>query len=228
MTKRYKIPSRSEPSKYRIITVDGDQITCDCPANKNQGDCWHIRLYKKWAGEVKGNPDHCFYTHDERKLTEHHLLRGSERRFSLTIWVTDWIHRLATEQKDFEKHLVDLFINSNQEIMEIKFIAKVKEISIRNLVSMDKGLQIEIQSENIGEAMKLAQLTHEKLIKVNFRKESLFATIDSVKKTNLKKEDLNRVQIVLSSAPAELMNVAALGLLPLGEEIEVEYNKVGQ
>jgi hypothetical protein len=219
--KKYKIPSRSQKGKYRIVEVDGDSIRCDCPASKAKGDCFHIRVYKRWAGEVKGNPEYCFYTHDDRFLEEHHILRGADRQMSLTIWLTRHIHRIATENKDFEQHLIDLFINSNPTNMNVQFNAKIKSVSIKNLASMDKGLQIELYSDNISEAMKLAQLKHEKMIRLDFKDEHLFAIVKSVKKINLKLEDLNRAEITLSAAPAELIKVATLGVLDINESVVI-------
>ena len=108
--------------------------------------------------------------------------------------------------------------------LNIKFTAQVKEVSIKNLVSSDKGLQAIFWSENIIEAMKLAQLKPEELVKISFRKSEAFATVKDVRKTNFKKkDDVNRAVVILDMAPAELTNTAGLGILPLEESVEIEY-----
>ena len=225
--KRYKVPSKSQQGKYHIVEeLEDDKLKCDCLGWRKEKECRHCRIVRWWKKDVKGNPDRCYYTHCEQFLEEHHILRGSDRKMSLTIYLTKWVHDLATHHKDFEKHLVDLFIINSFEIMEIKFIAQVKEVSIKNLVSMDKGLQVVFHSENIEEAMKLAQLDPKELVKVKFGKYEAWANVKNVSKTNMVKDNLNRAIIVLSMSPAEITNVAGLGLLGVEKEVQIEYNIV--
>ena len=108
--------------------------------------------------------------------------------------------------------------------LNIKFTAQVKEVSIKNLVSMDKGLQVIFHSENIPEAMKLAQLDPKELVKVKFGKYEAFAIVKNVSKTNMVKDNMNRAIVVLSMPPAEIANVAGLGILGIDKEVEIEYN----
>ena len=222
MRKVYKIPSRSEPGRYRLVTVDGDRITCDCPATKKE--CFHIRAYRRWIGRVKGDIRRCFYSHSERNLEEHHLLRAADREMSITIYISHWVHRLATVDGEFAGHLIDLFMQDNKN-MELKFKATVKEVTIRNLVSLDKGFQFTLHTHDIDEAMKLAHLEPEQLVKISFRKMELYATLVSVKKTNLKEEN-DRAEMKFESAPAEANGIAVLALLPVGEEVEAEYHQL--
>ena len=226
VAKRYKVPSKSHPNRFHIVEdLEDDKLRCDCLGWRHEKECRHCRLVRWWKKEVKGNPECCFYTHCEQFLEEHHILRGSDRKMSLTIYLTKWVHELATHHKDFEKHLVDLFIINSFDIMQIKFTAKVKEVSIKNLASMDKGLQVTFWSENIIEAMKLAQLKPKELVKVIFRESQAFATVKNVAKTNfVKKDDVDRAVVILSMAPPEITKVAGLGILPMEENVEIEYN----
>lgn len=231
--KRFKIPSRSQPDKLRTVVLDGDGFRCDCPAVKHP--CWHVRKVQKYLGEIEGEPEKCWYSGQRTWLEEHHLLRAALRSQSLTVYLTHWVHELATRSKEFEEHLPQLYFNS-EEPMEIKFKAKVKEVSIRNLVSGDKGFQIELWSENVEEVMKLAQLGPEKLLKISQPRyliandslapgATLYASVISVKKSNLKRGE-NYAEILLSAAPAEAVGVAKLGFLPVDAEVEVSYRQI--
>jgi len=222
---KYKIPSRSENGVFRNVYVMGDKIWCDCPA-RTKKECWHIRVYKRWKGEVQGNPDHCFYSHDNRYLEEHHLFRSGLRPYSLTVYLTHWVHVIATYNKDFGEHLINLFFNKI-EMENIKFKATIKEVSVKNLVSGDKGVRLMLQSLEIAEAMKIAELDPKELIKITADRErpiTIFASIGSVKKENLKEKD-DRADMVLDCAPAEVMNAVLFAALPVGAEVEVEFNQ---
>ena len=112
--KKYKVPSKSHPGRYHIVEeLEDDKLRCDCLGWRKDKECRHCRIVRWWKKEVKGNPDRCFYTHCEQFLEEHHILRGSDRKMSLTIYLTKWVHDLATHHKDFERHLVDLFMNQS-------------------------------------------------------------------------------------------------------------------
>lgn len=224
---KYKIPSRSEKGVFRTVYVSNDKIWCDCPALQNK-ECWHIRIYKKWKGEIKGNPEHCFYSHDNRYLEEHHLFRSALRQYSLSVYLTHWVHVIATYDKDFEEHLINLFFNK-KDMEKISFKATIKEVSIKNLVSGDKGVRVALQSFEIAEAMKIAELDPKELITITTTRQEkpikMFSSVGSVKKENLKEKD-DRADIICDCAPAEVMNAVLFGALPVGEEVLVEFNPI--
>ena len=110
----------------------------------------------------------------------------------------------------------------------IKFKATIKEVSVKNLVSGDKGVRLMLQSLEIAEAMKIAELDPKELIKITADRErpiTIFASIGSVKKENLKEKD-DRADMVLDCAPAEVMNAVLFAALPVGADVEVEFNSV--
>jgi hypothetical protein len=225
---KYKIPSRSAKGSFRTITVWPDgKIECDCPALKSK-ECWHIRIYRKWKGEIKGNPERCFYSGDNRFLEEHHLLRAGFRPYSMTVYLTRWVHNIATLDKQFENHLIDLFFNK-EKMENLKFKATIKEISVRNLVSGDKGVRILLQTTEIKEAMKIAEINPQELVRIaadNDGKEiACYASVVSVKKENLKEKD-DRAEINLDCAPAEAVNAVLLSMLPPLAEVEAEYKRL--
>ena len=221
--KCYRIPSRSEPGRYRTLCVGADgTLFCDCPAQDSKL-CRHKRIYKVWKKEVEGNPEKCFYSGRIKNLDEHHLLRSADRPFSLTIWLNRDFHRLATYNKDFEEHLVHLFFDQ-EEIMEVKFQATIKEVSFKNLVSMDKGIKASLYSTEIDEAIKLAHLKHEKLVKISFPGDALWGIVTRVKKENMKDKD-DRAEIVLEIAPGELIPAVKLATLDVSAKVEVEYTQ---
>ena len=214
-----KIPSRSRPGTYWIVTDKNGKIDCTCPAVKR---CRHERIYLKWRDGIKGNSSNCFYTHNCYNLEKHHLLRAADRQKSLTIWLTHWIHRRATDDKEFELHLRDLFFNQ-REMDKINFKARVKEVSVKNLVSGDSEPRMKIETENIAEAVKLAELKPEDLIKISCVDTAQFyASVLKVGKIN---KDGEQLSVYLSAAPAEVRNVLVCGLLPAGTEIDVLFNK---
>jgi len=225
--RRFKIPSRSEPNTFRWVTEHADgTLTCDCPARVQQ--CFHVRKVRTWKGEVKGSPEECWYTQDNRRLEQHHLYRGPDRPYSLTIFITRWVHNLATYNHDFAAHLQNLYFHQPNPMQDIRFNAKVKEVSIRNLESPDKSVQVILHSQNITEAMKLAALPKEQLIRVLYEEGGrleFWALVSSVKKENLKQHD-DRATIVLSAAPREAVTAAGFGLLPWDAEVTVEHKTI--
>src|SRR3990167_8536470 len=188
--KCYRIPSRSEPGRYRTLCVGADgTLFCDCPAQDSKL-CRHKRIYKVWKKEVEGNPEKCFY---------------------------------SGRIKNLEEHLVHLVFDQ-EEIMEVKFQATIKEVSFKNLVSMDKGIKASLYSTEIDEAIKLAHLKHEKLVKISFPGDALWGIVTRVKKENMKDKD-DRVEIVLEIAPGELIPAVKLATLDVSAKVEVEYTQ---
>jgi uncharacterized protein related to proFAR isomerase len=105
----------------------------------------------------------------------------------------------------------------------INFEATIKEVSIRNLVSLDKGVRITLQTQNIREAMRVAEVPPDKLIKISTEKITCYASVVSVKKENLKdKED--RAEINLESASAEATNAVLLSMLPPTGKVAISFN----
>lgn len=227
MEKRYKIPSKSEPNTYRYVVMRGkDDYWCSCPS-MSKGDCSHIRLVKKHLGYIAGHHNYCWYTHDNRYLDEHHLMRASDRKHSLTVYLTRWVHEIATNNIHFDKHLQDLFFKTmNKRIREIKFRATIKEVVVRNLVSGDKGVSVKLHSDNINEAMKLAEIEPQDLVKISYESEDtpmqFYASVVRVKKENLKDADA-RADVVLSCAPAETINAVQFSVFPVDTIVGVEY-----
>lgn len=226
-TKKYKIPSKSEKGTFRYVTVwPSGQIECDCPALDNI-ECRHKRIYRRWAGEIKGNPEKCFYTGDPRHLEEHHLYRGPDRRISLSVYLTHWIHERATLDKEFEEHITKLFFKRKQ-MDKLYTQAIIKEVSIKNLESGDKGLRVELKSEDVTNALKLGVLTADQLVKVELPEEpdkKFYALVKSTNKKNYAKKD-PVVDILLDVAPGEILNAYVFGILDPETKVNIKYKKV--
>lgn len=222
--KHYKIKSRSEPGAYRTLTVDGDGVRCDCPAGKDR-DCYHIRAYKRWRGYVQSSPDQCFYSGTRTWLEEHHIYRAALRPVSITVFLAHWVHERATYDKEFEEHIADLFLNE-ERMTDIKFKATIKEISMKNLVSGDKGFRLFVDAQPSDDVGKLNKLPAENLVKISYPnptvKVELWATVMGSR--NMKSQG-NIVRVMMEVSPKEEKALVLLSLLPPEAEVIVEYRQ---
>jgi hypothetical protein len=201
--KIYLVPSSRDPEKkYEVLVRNGVVERCSCPATK---ECKHMRKVKEWLGYINSNPQECYYTKGTTNLEEHHLFRAGERGKSLTIVLTHWIHRKATIDKEFEKHLTNLFFNHNM-IEDLNLQLKFKSASVKVLMSGDKAWRLVFETEDIAEAQKVFQLPSETLYKICFGDRKLYAVNASCK---VNKDD-NKATVVFDCPPAEFGNAAML------------------
>lgn len=224
--KRYKVPSASEPGEHRFVAWRTDGWWCDCPAMV-KGDCRHIRIVKAHLGHVMGHHNECWYTHDNRRLDEHHLMRASDRKHSISVYLTRWVHQIATDDINFDRHLQELFFNSmgkKTNRKPVEFEANLKEVAVRNLVSGDKGVTVSIETEEVASAMLLAEAEPEELIRLFAPSISMeiWGSITSVKKDN-KQEEAGLAKVRLQCAPAEVFNASEFAKLAHAETIRVSY-----
>jgi hypothetical protein len=216
--KKYKIPSRSEKGKFRIVEERWrGKYFCDCPAYK---ECYHIRLVKRYKREVMSNPSMCWYSHDVRHLEEHHLMRGNDRPVSLSIFITHWVHKIATHDNDFANHLIDLFFKSlNKKNMDIKVKVKIETAVIKPSV---EEIKIIFKSEDVENAFKFAKLKPTNLVLVRNPKtdERFYCIIDRVKKTKNQIEAEIKVEV----APAEIVN--CVPFCHKDDEVEISFKDI--
>ena len=222
-----KVPSESRAGVlYEIcweprLPKEKRIFRCDCPAMKV---CKHIRRVKQWLGYIQGDFRKCFYSGDIRQLEEHHVMRGPMRRHSMTVYLTRWVHNLATYDKRFEIHILNLFLTTMDDIQKIECEVRIREVKIGNTDSGDKNITLKLYSFEVEEAMKFGRIPEEKLIEVNFSGGQLYALVKNIKKENFKQKS-DRVDIQLDVAPGEVPNAALMGVLDAQSVVGLKYKK---
>jgi len=113
--KRYLVPSKSEKGKKHTVIDLIYKFECDCIANQMGKECRHIKLVKRHLGlSYEPLKEECWYCNTKDFVTEHHLFRKSQGGEKLpTVWLCFKHHELATNNKDFEIKLQQLYGQQN-------------------------------------------------------------------------------------------------------------------
>ena len=118
-----EVESKSEKGKMHILIKKNgkwEHFDSDCPAlPEKEGvrrKCRHIRY-------IMHEPEFCEYCKKKTGVSEHHLIRrsqgGTDKK---TIYLCVSCHKLATDNKEFELHLQQLYADNtttNQSIRKI-------------------------------------------------------------------------------------------------------------
>jgi len=206
--KIWRIPSKSEKDKHHSLKEYRDgRLECDCTAFEMHHNCRHVRIFKWWTKEVAGNPEECFYTHDRRHLEEHHILRSADRDKSITIWLTHWVHVIATRDKKFERHLINLILKKDMlENKKIVLHAKVKNVIIKN-VSGDKEAKIVFRIDHdFNQANELGGIRGEHLIMISRDRFVLYGIYENYQRKSPVKNPYG--ELALEIAPAEIVGLS--------------------
>lgn len=109
---------------------------------------------------------------------------------------------------------------------DIKFKATIKEISMKNLVSGDKGFRLFVDAQPSDDVGKLNKLPAENLVKISYPnptvKVELWATVMGSR--NMKSQG-NIVRVMMEVSPKEEKALVLLSLLPPEAEVIVEYRQ---
>lgn len=114
--KKYKVKSKSNPGTFHYVIDHETFYECDCLCNQNHKECRHIKAVKRSLG-LKYSPlrGECWYCETKDFVTEHHVVRRSQGGLNKgTVWLCLKHHDLATNNKEFEIKIKELYDRKNQ------------------------------------------------------------------------------------------------------------------